>query len=149
MSHFSLKDKKDFITRNNVFTLLLEEVLKNTNHGLKTGFKEVDNDITIQPSSLAFIAGRPSHGKTTMMLNMLRNMLEDEDKKENKNKKAFLFYSYEETRSDILIKIILSVADERLNQELINAKVEGVNLRQRAQDKPPIGGSLKEDTLDR
>jgi DNA primase catalytic core len=111
---------------------LLEEVLKNTNHGLKTGFKEVDNDITIQPSSLAFIAGRPSHGKTTMMLNMLRNMLEDEDKKENKNKKAFLFYSYEETRSDILIKIILSVADERLNQELINAKVEGVNLRQRA-----------------
>ena len=48
-----------------------------------------------------------------------------------------------------LIKIILSVADERINQELINAKVEGVNLRQRAQDKPPIGGSLKEDTLDR
>ncbi|MCE2731525.1 MAG: toprim domain-containing protein [Rickettsiaceae bacterium] len=111
---------------------LLEEVLKNTNHGLKTGFKEVDKDITIQPSSLAFIAGRPSHGKTTMMLNMLRNMLEDEDKKENKNKKAFLFYSYEETRSDILIKIILSVADEGLNQELINAKVEGGNLRQRA-----------------
>ena len=29
LSHFSLKDKKDFITRNNVFTLLLEEVLKN------------------------------------------------------------------------------------------------------------------------
>jgi len=107
---------------------LLEEVLKNTNHGLKTGFKELDKDITIQPSSLAFIAGRPSHGKTTMMLNILKNMLEDK----NNEDKAFLFYSYEETRSDILIKIILSVADERLNQELINAKVEGVNLRQRA-----------------
>ena len=107
---------------------LLEEVLKNTNHGLKTGFKELDEDITIQPSSLAFIAGRPSHGKTTMMLNILKNMLEDK----NNEDKAFLFYSYEETRSDILIKIILSVADEGLNQELINAKVEGVNLRQRA-----------------
>ena len=107
---------------------LLEEVLKNTNHGLKTGFKELDKDITIQPSSLAFIAGRPSHGKTTMMLNILKNMLEDK----NNEDKAFLFYSYEETRSDILIKIILSVADEGLNQELINAKVEGVNLRQRA-----------------
>jgi replicative DNA helicase/Txe/YoeB family toxin of Txe-Axe toxin-antitoxin module len=107
---------------------LLEDVLKNTNNGLKTGFTDLDEHITIQPSSLAFIAGRPSHGKTTMMLNMLRNMLEDK----NNEDKAFLFYSYEETRSDILIKIILSVADERLNQELINAKVEGVNLRQRA-----------------
>ena len=106
----------------------LEEILKNTNNGLKTGFLELDEHIAIQPSSLAFIAGRPSHGKTTMMLNILRNMLEDK----NNEDKAFLFYSYEETRSDILIKIILSVADERLNQELINTKVEGVNLRQRA-----------------
>lgn len=107
---------------------LLEEVLKNTNHGLKTGFKELDEHITIQPSSLAFIAGRPSHGKTTMMLNILKNMLEDK----NNEDKAFLFYSYEETRSDILIKIILSVADDGLNQELLNVKVEGTNLRQRA-----------------
>jgi len=105
---------------------LLEEVLKNTNNGLKTGFNDLDEDVTIQPSSLAFIAGRPSHGKTTMMLNILRNMIKDNPDK------AFLFYSYEETRSDILIKIILSVADEILNQKLIDAKVEGVNLRQRA-----------------
>lgn len=107
---------------------LLEEVLKNTNHGLKTGFKDLDEDITIQPSSLVFIAGRPSHGKTTMMLNILKNMLEDENNKD----KAFLFYSYEETRSDILIKIIISVAENGLNQELKKAEVEGTNLRQRA-----------------
>lgn len=106
----------------------LEEVVKNTNHGLKTGFKDLDEHITIQPSSLAFIAGRPSHGKTTMMINILKNMLEDK----NNEDKAFLFYSYEETRSDILIKIILSVADNGLDQELMNAKVEGTNLRQRA-----------------
>lgn len=105
---------------------LLEEVLKNTNNGLKTGFKDLDEDVTIQPSSLAFIAGRPSHGKTTMMLNILKNMIKDNPDK------AFLFYSYEETRSDILIKIILSVADKDLEQELTNAKVEGTNLRQRA-----------------
>lgn len=106
----------------------LEEILKNTNNGLKTGFKDLDEYITIQPSSLAFIAGRPSHGKTTMMLNILKNMLEDK----NNEDKAFLFYSYEETRSDILIKIILSVADDGLDQELMNAKVEGTNLRQMA-----------------
>lgn len=104
----------------------LEDVSK-SNDGLKTGFLELDEHINIQPSSLAFIAGRPSHGKTTMMINMLRNMIED-----NKNK-AFLFYSYEETRSDILIKIILSVTnDSALNQRLMGAKAQGVNLRQRA-----------------
>jgi DNA primase catalytic core len=107
----------------------LEEVLKNTNNGLKTGFLELDKHITIQPSSLAFIAGRPSHGKTTMMLNILRNVLEDK----NNEDKAFLFYSYEETRSDILIKIILSVAnDSELDEQLKNASAEGTNLRQRA-----------------
>jgi len=107
----------------------LEEILKNTNNGLKTGFLELDEHITIQPSSLAFIAGRPSHGKTTMMLNILRNMLEDKNNKD----KAFLFYSYEETRSDILIKIILSVAnDSGLEKELEREGVNGVNLRQKA-----------------
>lgn len=110
------------------FGQFFEELAKNTNNGLKTGFLELDEHITIQPSSLAFIAGRPSHGKTTMMINILKNMLEDK----NNEDKAFLFYSYEETRSDILIKIILSVADDGLDQELINAKVEGTNLRQRA-----------------
>lgn len=107
----------------------LKDIAKNTNQGLKTGFIGLDEHVTIQPSSLAFIAGRPSHGKTTLMLNILRNMLEDEDNKD----KAFLFYSYEETRSDILIKIILSVANnERLDEQLKNSGVKGVNLRQRA-----------------
>jgi DNA primase catalytic core len=71
--------------------------------GLKTGFKALDEYITIQPSSLAIIAGRPSHGKTTMMLNMLRNMIEKYPEK------SFLFYSYEEKRQDILLKLILSM----------------------------------------
>ena len=105
-----------------------EQILKNTNNGLKTGFKDLDEDVTIQPSSLAFIAGRPSHGKTTMMLNILKNMLEDK----NNEDKAFLFYSYEETRDDILIKIILSVADDGLDEQLRDANVEGTNLRERA-----------------
>ena len=95
--------------------------------GLKTGFLALDKHVSIQPSSLVFIAGRPSHGKTTMMLNLLKNMIEaNEDK-------AFLFYSYEETKSDILLKIILSITNnQNLNQELIMSGDDGVNLRQRA-----------------
>ena len=49
------------------------------------------------------IAGRPSHGKTTMMLNMLKNMIEIYPNK------SFLFYSYEEKRQDILLKLILTM----------------------------------------
>ncbi|CAF2233260.1 unnamed protein product [Rotaria magnacalcarata] len=80
--------------------------IENSNDGLKTGFWELDQHVSIQPSSLTFIAGRPSHGKTTMMINILKNMINDNPDK------SFLFYSYEETRSDILIKIILSIADD-------------------------------------
>lgn len=69
--------------------------------GLKTGFESLDNHVTIQPASLVFIAGRPSHGKTMTMLNLYRNMIEANQDK------AFLFYSYEENKDDILLKIIL------------------------------------------
>ena len=74
--------------------------------GFKTGFKELDNSVVIEPGTLTIVAGRPSHGKTTMMLNMYRNMISaNEDK-------SFLFYSYEEHRQDIVNKIIISLAKQ-------------------------------------
>ena len=105
--------------------------IENSNDGLKTGYLKLDQHISIQPSSLTFIAGRPSHGKTTMMINILKNMINDNPDK------SFLFYSYEETRSDILIKIILSITDDetldaRLQEEEKYEKKKGANLRQRA-----------------
>lgn len=101
--------------------------IKKSNDGLKTGFLDLDKHISIQPSSLTFIAGRPSHGKTTLMLNMLRNMIEaNEDQ-------AFLFYSYEETRNDIMLKIILStITNNNLDKELKEKGVNGANLREKA-----------------
>ena len=65
-----------------------------------TGFKALDENIRIQPSSLVFVAGKPSHGKTTMMLNMLRNMVKAYPDT------AFLFYSYEESIDQIWLKLI-------------------------------------------
>lgn len=95
------------------------QTLKNNPIGLKTGFSSLDKYVTIQPSSLAFIAGRPSHGKTTMMLNILRNMvIANPDK-------AFLFYSYEEEEKTILSKIIL-----------INTELNGVT-KQEVEKKYP------------
>ena len=73
--------------------------------GLKTGFKTLDRYITIQQSTISFIAGRPGHGKTTMMINMMRNMIRANPEQ------AYLFYSYEESHVDIMLKIILSCTD--------------------------------------
>jgi len=76
--------------------------------GLKTGFISLDKHITIQPASLVFIAGRPSHGKTMTMLNLCGNMIEANPDK------AFIFYSYEENKDDILLKIILSKTESNI-----------------------------------
>ena len=75
--------------------------------GLKTGFAELDKYVVIQPATLTFVAGRPSHGKTTVMLNMLRNMITANPDE------AFLFYSYEERHIDIWLKIILAHTAEK------------------------------------
>lgn len=69
---------------------------------LKIGFDDIDQDISIQPGTIGFIAGRPGHGKTTSLICIMRNMI-----KENTDK-TFLYYSYEECETDILTKIILS-----------------------------------------
>jgi replicative DNA helicase len=87
-----------------------QDLQESSNTNLKTGFKELDENINIQPSSLVFIAGRPGHGKTTFMINMLRNMIEASINANDD--KSFVFFSYEETRKDILTKYMLSMTDE-------------------------------------
>ena len=105
--------------------------------GYKTGFKELDNFVAIEPGTLTIVAGRPSHGKTTMMLNMYRNMISaNEDK-------SFLFYSYEEHRQDIINKIIISLA--RL-EYMTNERFEKLRGRDEMQNKDK---NLLADELDR
>jgi len=68
--------------------------------GLKTGYTELDRIISIPSEAITIIAGRPSHGKTTFMLNLLINMIK------MYQDKTFLFFSYEENRHKIALKII-------------------------------------------
>lgn len=89
--------------------------LCNSPQGIKLGFNKIDRHIIIQPSTINFVAGRPSHGKTTAMINMMRNMIRANPKE------AFLFYSYEETHVDIMTKIILS-STSKLDKELLQIK---------------------------
>jgi len=78
----------------------LEADIINTPEGLKTGFNELDQIISIPQEAITIIGARPSHGKTTFLMNLLLNMLK---KYENK---AFLFFSYEETRKKIALKLL-------------------------------------------
>lgn len=76
------------------------EEMKQTPLTLKTGITTLDKIARIPHGAITLIAGRPSHGKTTFMFNLLLNMSSIyKDKK-------FYFFSYEEQKKFILAKIL-------------------------------------------
>lgn len=102
----------------------LERNIIQTPEGLKTGYKSIDSLIRIPQGAITIIASRPSHGKTTFLMNLFLNMTDIY------KDKRFFFFSYEERKSQIGIKLlnILSggVLDENQNitqlQEYIKAQ---------------------------
>lgn len=85
--------------------------IEGTVEGLKTGYWELDRLISIPQGAITIIAGRPGHGKTTLQLNLLLNMLRAYPDK------RFFFFSYEEARKFIALKLIMNLARAELNQE--------------------------------
>ncbi len=102
-------DNAKYLIDTYTFQNFLEEI-KLAPDGLATGFESLDNYITIKPGTVNIIAGRPRHGKTTFMLNTVLNMI-----KQYKSK-TFFFFSYEETRKDILIKMLAMTARDTISQ---------------------------------
>jgi len=67
---------------------------------LKTGYRDLDSILRIPLNAITLVAGRPRHGKTTFMYNLMLEMSEVyPDKK-------FYFFTYEEQRKYILAKMI-------------------------------------------
>jgi replicative DNA helicase len=89
----------------------LEEDIKSTKDGLITGFPSIDSFITIPQGAITVIAGRPSHGKTTLMMNLFINMLK------TYYNKSFLFFSYEESKRQIGLKILTILSEEILDTD--------------------------------
>lgn len=83
--------------------------LSETLTGLQSGFKELDQYITFKPGTMSIIAGRPRHGKTTFMMNLVLQFIEKYPQK------IFLFFSYEESRKDITLKILTNISEEIIN----------------------------------
>lgn len=69
---------------------------------LKTGYEDLDKNVRIPVGAMTIIAGRPKHGKTTFLYNLMMQMAESglyEDKK-------FYFFSYEENGYRIKQKML-------------------------------------------
>lgn len=92
--------------------------LQARHEGYSTGFHELDEYALIPSEALTIVAGRPSHGKTTVMLNMLYNMVTMYPAQ------AFYFFSYEETRSQLALKLITLMAGIQVDQYKNTQKIE-------------------------
>ncbi|OQC00077.1 MAG: Replicative DNA helicase [Firmicutes bacterium ADurb.Bin099] len=85
---------------------------KNKKPGLNTGYKELDKLITIPQEAITIIAGRPSHGKTTLLLNLFLNMTG------TYKDKRFFFFSYEENTQKLALKCIKILSNKEIDLEL-------------------------------
>lgn len=83
--------------------------LQETPPGLKTSYSKLDEYVRIPQEGITIIAGRPSHGKTTFLMNLLLNMVTGYPDK------SFVFMTYEEPKKMIAIKLINILSKEILN----------------------------------
>jgi replicative DNA helicase len=93
-------------------TAFLQEK-KDRGAGYKTGYPSLDRMVRIRPGAITLIGGRPGHGKTTFMLNLLVNMLRSEEYKA----KTFFFFTYEEPAGDLTVKIINLLAGKVIDED--------------------------------
>ncbi len=93
---------------------LIEDVLADLqagSEGLRTGWRSLDSLLKVPSGALTIAAGRPGHGKTTFQLNLLLNLLEEYPHL------PFYFYSYEEAKSKLALKLIMCMAGQTLHSE--------------------------------
>lgn len=116
--------------------------IKLSQTGLKTGYKELDEYVTIKPGTITILAGRPRHGKTTLMINLILNLVELNPTK------TFLFFSYEESRKDITVKMLANLSEDIVNQHQNITNIEYYLRGNSVRDKIEKGKTLLKEYLD-
>ncbi len=86
------------------------EDIISTPEALSTGWSSLNKLAKIPAGALTIIAGRPGQGKTTFQLNLLSDLLRLYPDKN------FYYFSYEEARKAIALKLIMMRAGVLLNQ---------------------------------
>lgn len=86
--------------------------------GLRTGYPSLNRLVSIPLEALTIIAGRPSHGKTTFLLNLFNNMINEY------KEKSFFFFSYEQTNRQLLGRLINLLGNKELSKERNQSQIE-------------------------
>lgn len=84
--------------------------LKNSPEGLKTGFRELDENLIIPSGAISVVMGKSGHGKTTFLMNMFLNMIKIYPTK------TFIFFSYEEEKRDIMTKLAIILNPKEISK---------------------------------
>lgn len=88
----------------------IEGYAKGTNHGVMTGFKELDEMTTgLQRSDLVIVAGRPSMGKTAFVLSLALNSAV-------KSKASTALFSLEMSKAQLVQRMLCSEARVNMHQ---------------------------------
>jgi len=93
---------------------LLEDLtadILSTTPAMASGLRKLDEMAMIPVGALTIIAGRPGHGKTAFQLNLLANMMRAYPEKK------FYYFSYEEAKKMIGLKLIMILAEETLHEK--------------------------------
>jgi replicative DNA helicase len=115
---------------------VLEDFTKEED-ALKTGYPSLDKYVRIPRAVNSVIAGKPSHGKTTFMLNLLYRMAT------NYPGEAFFFFSYEEPRAKLYTKLLSIIAGEQLIDSQNNTEYLRYYLREQRTDNAKIEAAKK------
>jgi DNA primase len=97
--------------------------------GMATGWHSLDQYVSIPSGAITFIAGRPSHGKTSFLLNMLLNQVE------KFREKSFFVFSYEEDKAALSVKLINMMGRTIISDKLMHKNTEQVEYYIRGNNK--------------
>ena len=76
----------------------------------RTGYPSLDEFTGFTPGAISLIAGRPSHGKTSFMLNLLLSMADLYPEE------TFYFFTYEEPVKNLSVKLLNTLIGETFSQ---------------------------------
>ncbi|MFH1147456.1 MAG: DnaB-like helicase C-terminal domain-containing protein [Pseudomonadota bacterium] len=84
--------------------------LSREEESITTGYRSLDSIISLPQGALTIIAGRPSHGMTTLMINLTLSMIKLSPRK------PFLFFSHAECKRDIGLRFLNTMCGEILDE---------------------------------
>lgn len=97
------------------FDALINEIAE-LKPSFKTGYKALNEFVGFTPGAISLIAGRPSHGKTTFMFNLLLEMSKEYPGE------TFYFFTYEEPLRNLSVKLLNRITATDLSPAFSSTK---------------------------